>query len=230
MVNKIKTIGILTVLMLLTLCFIFLPDFISNQNENTLMNNKTNWNYTPDNNTEISSVQVIRLYQSRNFDCDFIYSTDESFDKSIIVEEAIQLFKTVFESDEYLGEYMDKILSDGNLTCFQKKVLTVMDNHPVALNLIKVIVATPNGSLEFMFENKTKTLLSLSYYLSSSLDNYKTGTESFANDLNSALAVYCKNRLELSIGEYNTEYTIYDQNYSDITFSIMIPGMEFEKN
>ena len=125
---------------------------------------------------------------------------------------------------------MDKILSDGNLTCFQKKVLTVMDNHPVALNLIKVIVATPNGSLEFMFENKTKTLLSLSYYLSSSLDNYKTGTESFANDLNSALAVYCKNRLELSIGEYNTEYTIYDQNYSDITFSIMIPGMEFEKN
>ena len=76
MVNKIKTIGILTVLMLLTLCFIFLPDFISNQNENTLMNNKTNWNYTPDNNTEISSVQVIRLYQSRNFDCDFSFNIE----------------------------------------------------------------------------------------------------------------------------------------------------------
>lgn len=227
--SKFKTIGILAVLIFLTCCFVFAPNLISNQDENAFIRNKIHWSYTPNNHEDISSMQVISLYQSRHFDCDFIYSIDESDNKAIVLEEVAELFDSVFESNAYLIEYMNNILSNGDLSYFKKNVLIAIDNHPVALRLVKVIVATPNGSLELIFEIKTKTLLSLSYYLSSGLTNYKTETESFTNDLSLALSDYCKNKLDLREGEYHVEYTLYDQNENVITF-IIIPEMEIEKN
>ena len=163
--NKIKLISTLSLLILLTFCVVFLPYLINNQNENAILHKKTYWNYTARSNTELSSAQVIKLYQNYEVYFNFISSTDNPNTKRGIAEGAAQLFETVFESDEYLSEYMNKILTDGSLICFQNDVLTVIDNRPVALNLIKVIAETSNGSLEFIYEAKTKTLMAFSCYL-----------------------------------------------------------------
>lgn len=227
--NKIKLISTLSLLILLTFCVVFLPYLINNQNENAILHKKTYWNYTARNNTEPSSAQVIKLYQNYEVHFNFISSTDNPNTKRGIAEGAAQLFETVFESDEYLSEYMNKILTDGSLICFQNDVLTVIDNRPVALNLIKVIAETSNGSLEFIYEAKTKTLMAFSCYLYAPLNNYKAGTKCFINDFTSVLTAYCKNELGLGTEEYYIQYEIQDQNYININFGILIPDTQFDK-
>lgn len=219
--NRIKTISAWSALILLTFCVAFLPRLVSNQNENAVLSRRVYWNYTAHSSKEISSEQVIKLYQNREFDFNFIYSADEPYGNTAAAEGSAQLFEIVFESNEELIEYMKKIMANGVLTCFKSNVLTVVDNRPVAFSLIRVIIETYDGSFEFIYENKTKTLMTFSYYLSTPLNNYKTGAQAFINDLNSALDAYCQNILGLSAGEYGIKSSGIEQNYVDMTFLIL---------
>ena len=63
--NKLKKIGIFVLLIILTVCIVFLPQLMSEQNEEKLLNQKIYWDYNIRGGTKITSNQVAELYYNR---------------------------------------------------------------------------------------------------------------------------------------------------------------------
>ena len=63
--NKLKIIGIFVILIILTVCIVFLPQLMSEQNEEKLLGKKLYWNYNVHDGTKMTSNQVAELYYNR---------------------------------------------------------------------------------------------------------------------------------------------------------------------
>lgn len=203
--NKLKKIGIFVLLIILTICIVFLPQLISEQNEERLLNKKIQWDYNIRDTTIVTGKQVAELYYSREISIG-VYN-DISLDKdhyklSLMQEKSFELFEAVFESDESICGHIKMIITDGTPHYSQSSTLIKIDNQPIALNFIDVIITSSNDAIEFVYEEKTKTLISFfcvssSYYLSYQYDN-----KSFINSLDAAVKDYYESKLEIDTSKY----------------------------
>lgn len=206
--NKGKKIGICIVLLILTVCIVFLPKIASKYNEELLMDKKIYWNYDVRDKTKITSGQVAMLYINRDININkySAISLDEgNYDVSLLQEKSIALFETVFESNASVFEHIKRIITTGSPRYTQTTTLVKIDNQPIALNFVNVSVATADSVIEFTYEEKTKTLislysLSLSYYL-----NYRQEDVGFLDSFKAVIKNYYENLLKINISEYYYE-------------------------
>ena len=63
--NKVKKISVFLLLLIMTVCIVFLPQLMNEQNEERLLNKKIYWDYNMRNTTKITSNQVAELYYNR---------------------------------------------------------------------------------------------------------------------------------------------------------------------
>ena len=63
--NKVKKISVFLLLLIMTVCIVFLPQLMNEQNEERLLNKKIYWDYNMRNTTKITSYQVAELYYNR---------------------------------------------------------------------------------------------------------------------------------------------------------------------
>ena len=63
--NKVKKISVFLLLLIMTVCIVFLPQLMNEQNEERLLNKKICWDYNMRNTTKITSNQVAELYYNR---------------------------------------------------------------------------------------------------------------------------------------------------------------------
>ena len=77
-----------------------------------------------------------------------------------------------------------------------------IDNQPIALNFIDVVIKSSDGAFEFIYEEKTKTLISLSSVSLSYYLNYQYDNTSFINSLKSAIQDYYESQLGINTSEY----------------------------
>lgn len=203
--NKVKKISVFLLLLIMTVCIVFLPQFMSGQNEENLLNKKIYWDYNMRDSTKITSEQVAELYYNREVGIgtyNEVSLDTENYDPSLMQERSFELFETVFENDEPLCEHIKMIITNGSPQYSQSSTLTKIDNQPIALNFIDVVITSSDGTFEFVYEEKTKTLISLSCVSLSYYLNYQYDNISFINSLKSAV----KNYYEIQLGIDTSAY------------------------
>lgn len=203
--NKLKIIGIFVILIILTVCIVFLPQLMSEQNEEKLLGKKLYWNYNVHDGTKMTSNQVAELYYNREVGISVyndVYLDIDNYDPSLMQQKSFELFETVFENNEPICEHIKMIITNGTPDYSQSSTLIKLDNQPIALNFIDVVITSSDGTFEFIYEEKTKTLISfscvsLSYYL-----NYEQKDTSLIASLELAVKNYYENQLQLGTNEY----------------------------
>ena len=203
--NKVKKISVFLLLLIMTVCIVFLPQFMSGQNEENLLNKKIYWDYNVRDSTKITSEQVAELYYNREINIvtyNFISLNEGNYDASLMKEKSLALFEIVFESNESICEHIKMIITNGSPQYSQSSTLTKIDNQPIALNFIDVVITSSDGTFEFVYEEKTKTLISLSCVSLSYYLNYQYDNISFINSLKSAVKDYYEGQLGIDTNEY----------------------------
>ena len=202
---KVKKISVFLLLLIMTVCIVFLPQLINEQNEERLLNKKIYWDYNMRNTTKITSNQVAELYYNREIGIgayNDISLDRDNYEPSYMQKKSFELFETFFESDESICKHIKMIISDGIANYSQNSTLVKINNQPTALNFINVVITSGDFVLEFNYEEKTKTLISLSCPSSSYYLNYGQEDPSFINSLELAVKNYYENQLGLDINEY----------------------------
>lgn len=202
--NKVKKISVFLFLLILTVCIVFLPQLMNEQNEERLLNKKINWDYNMRNTTKITSNQVAELYYNREVGVGAYndVSDIENYEPSLMQEKSFELFETVFENNEHIYEHIKMIITNGTPHYSQSSTLIKLDNQPIALNFIDVVIRSSDGTFEFVYEEKTKTLISfscvsLSYYL-----NYEQKDTSLIDSLEVEVQKYYENQLKIGTNGY----------------------------
>ena len=95
--NKLKKIGIFVLLIILTVCIVFLPQLMSEQNEEKLLNQKIYWDYNIRGGTKITSNQVAELYYNREIGIgayNDISLDRDNYEPSYMQKKSFELFET----------------------------------------------------------------------------------------------------------------------------------------
>lgn len=192
--NKIKKAFMFFVLLTITAVVIFAPQFINSYNENSLLKKTLYWNYKGRENSKITDKQVADFYYNSGLDGVSLDADDYSDAKC--TDSLIQLFDIVFDGSEEICEYMKDIVLYGNPSYSKNGILIMIDNHPVVLNYMFASINTDYNTFEFAYEEKTKTLISFSYF-SKYFPIDENATFSI-EDLHLAAENYYKNHLKLS--------------------------------
>ena len=178
---------------------------MSEQNEEKLLGKKLYWNYNVHDGTKMTSNQVAELYYNREVGISVYNDVSlgiDNYDPSLMQQKSFELFETVFKNDKPICEHIKKIVSNGTPHYSQSSTLIKIDNQPIALNFIDVVITSSDDTFEYVYEEKTKTLIllssvSLSYYL-----NYQYDNTSFINSLKSAIEDYYESQLGINTSEY----------------------------
>lgn len=203
--NKLKIIGIFVILIFLTVCIVFLPQLMSEQNEEKLLGKKLYWNYNVHDGTKMTSNQVAELYYNREVGISVYNDVSldiDNYDPSLMQQKSFELFETVFKNDKPICEHIKKIVSNGTPHYSQSSTLIKIDNQPIALNFIDVVITSSDDTFEYVYEEKTKTLISLSSVSLSYYLNYQYDNTSFINSLKSAIEDYYESQLGINTSEY----------------------------
>ena len=203
--NKLKIIGIFVLLIILTVCIVFLPQLMSEQNEEKLLGKKLYWNYNVHDGTKMTSNQVAELYYNREVGISVYNDVSldiDNYDPSLMQKKSFELFETVFKNDKPICEHIKKIVSNGTPHYSQSSTLIKIDNQPIALNFIDVVITSSDDTFEYVYEEKTKTLISLSSVSLSYYLNYQYDNTSFINSLKSAIEDYYESQLGINTSEY----------------------------
>ena len=213
--NKLKKIGIFVLLIILTVCIVFLPQLMSEQNEEKLLKQKIYWDYNIRGGTKITSNQVAELYYNREIRIgtyNDVSLDTENYEPSLIQEKSFELFETVFENNEPICEHIKMMIINGTLHYSQSRTLIKLDNQPIALNFIDVVITSSDGTFEFVYEEKTKTLISLSCVSLSYYLNYEQEDTSLIASLELAVKSYYENQLQLGANEYYCSNELVDKD------------------
>ena len=213
--NKVKKISVFLLLLIMTVCIVFLPQLLNEQNEERLLNKKIHWDYNMRNTTKITSNQVAELYYNREIGIGVYNDVSldiENYEPSLIQEKSFELFETVFENNEPICEHIKMMIINGTLHYSQSSTLIKLDNQPIALNFIVVVITSSDGTFEFVYEEKTKTLISLSCVSLSYYLNYEQEETSLIASLELAVKSYYENQLQLGANEYYCSNELVDKD------------------
>ena len=147
--NKLKIIGIFVILIILTVCIVFLPQLMSEQNEEKLLGKKLYWNYNVHDGTKMTSNQVAELYYNREVGISVYNDVSldiDNYDPSLMQQKSFELFETVFKNDKSICEHIKKIVSNGTPHYSQSSPLIKIDHQPIALIFIDVVITSINDT------------------------------------------------------------------------------------
>lgn len=154
-----KTVILFAILVLLTAAVIFIPRIIS---DGMLFDGKNAYReYTMDSKITLTDDRFAEIYVNGGFNEDNIWYQPKNLDDKEADQGLNKLFEKLFgDNDELLALMTDaKLLSlEGN------DLLTVSDDRPVGVRLSSAELSCGNAYVSVGYEEKTSTLVHLSYY------------------------------------------------------------------
>lgn len=167
--KKIKEISIFSFLALLTAGIIFLPQWISDQNEQNLLKKQYSDKISLPDTTRITAGQIAKLFCDNEFvEYKFINEKNSSYDAGTLYEKAAEVLAPVFGDDpQILTNIKDFIgKEDSAIYCDleQEIVFMLVDTSPVAVYFSHLDIRDNLSGFELAYEEKTKALLYFSFY------------------------------------------------------------------
>lgn len=202
--SKFKPFLLFLLLAAITVCVIFLPQFLSDKKEESLLGKTDYGNYNTENRGKITSNQVALLVYNRGIDIGTynpIHLEDISGESSL-KEDSEKLFEIVFQGDEGLQADMKSLLQNDKISYSRSSVLTMIDNQPIALSFIEVGIKGETGVVSYIYEEKTKALIYFSYSAESKPIESEADGEIFWGRLLLCMNEYYKEQLKLDSNQF----------------------------
>lgn len=237
---KVKSIGICTLLFVITVAVVFLPKYVNGQSSEKRLKETVSWSYNARESVAIKSEQVIKIYDDiMNNDIfinDIYYKSDFEMDsfhdsesRQKVTESVVDLFNTVFKGNKIVRDTLKDVIENNMLIyeCYERyDILTAIENRPVALSYIYGEASMDNCRVEFSYEEKTRTFIACSFYFDIGINKYYNA--SFQENLKSAVNDYCENVLKITSDKYELYCEIIDNE--SISFYYMSGVATYEKN
>ena len=159
--RNLKNISILLLLIILTVGVVFIPQFISGQREEKLLNEIVYRDYNAGYRPKLTDKEVARLYHDRKIDINLhlLQGSTADNDAEKIQEDVVYLTELLFSKETAMCEPIGAILENNALSCFRSSSLILVDNQPTALNFVSCGVKGNDVVFEILYEEKTKTII-----------------------------------------------------------------------
>lgn len=219
--------GICILLIVLTGCVVFMPQFISGQREKDKLSKTVYRNYNAGDRPRLTSEIVARLYYNREIDIGYNFggAEKENEHSEIMRKTVMELTDMLFGKDETVCRHIESIISGGTFDYYRNSSLVKVDNKPTALNFITFCLKNGNTYFEIIFEEKTKTVIRSTFdFFTKEFADTENADDCFRT-INSLLENYYENELNFT----KEEYYIFDYNkksdgfeaYKIIVFGLM---------
>ncbi len=207
-----KTIIIVFLLVALTCSVVFVPQFLSGQNEKDALDTVTKRSYSAGERTEITSEQVARLYYNNEV------VTNETTDTSKISVDDI--LDAVFSEDETIYKPMKAIIDNGDVSYTRENIIVNIDNQPTTLSFVDCYVDGSYGCCEVVFEEKTNTLISISFSFVMDNFGYIGTVDNYIEEVKSMMTNYYETQLKMGEDEYYYNTVTPDETATGDWFDI----------
>lgn len=163
MMKTLKSISILFLLIVLTCGAVFVPQIISGQKEEHILNEVFHRNYSAGNRPKLTNEQVARLYYNREITIGYnsLPLSSENNNTETIREDILDLIELLFGEDETVCEPIKAIITSSETGYSRNSSLIKIDNQPTALNFVAGSTKRENSITEILYEEKTKTVIKL---------------------------------------------------------------------
>ena len=159
MMKTLKSISIFFLLIVLTCGVVFMPQIISGQKEDNILNEVIHLNYTVGNRPKLTSEQVALLYFNREVGAGYnssVQVNDQSYASQVNLSEFVEL---LFGKDETICTPIKELLTSSTMGfCSRNSSLVKIDNQPTALNFIEC-GRKSDPYFNIKYEEKTKTII-----------------------------------------------------------------------
>lgn len=189
-----KTIIIVFLLIALTCSVVFVPQFLSGQKEKDALETVTSRSYSAGERTEIISEQVARLYYNNEV------VTNEATDTAKISVDDV--LGAVFSDDETIYKPMQAIIDNGDVNYTRENILVNIDNQPTTLSFVDCYVENSYGCCKVGFEEKTNTLISISFNFAMDNFSYDGTVDNYVKEVESIMTNYYETKLKMGKDEY----------------------------
>lgn len=233
--NKISSKCMLLLLLIMTACIVFLPQFVSGQNESSLLHKKIYRNRDMQNSTKITGEQVAKIFYNREISISTSHFTplEEGGNISFMMEKTLASLEHIFGDNELIYDHIKTIIINGSSQYSQSSTLAKCDNQPIALHFIDVTVTDDDKVLKITYEEKTKTVTFFSYLASSYYMDYEYEDQFFGDSFEAAVRDYYENELKISQTKYYFLNEIVEKeglkNYYTIFKMLQRPDADQEK-
>lgn len=200
--NRLRNITALLLLMIITVCIVLLPQRIDEKREDNLLKGTSFRNLSIRNSAKITRHDVAQLYNQRMIYIEaFAYTpvTSENNDIEQIRSDSMELFSEVFGNESKFTARLNKILENETMkNSYQKVEIIMFDNHPLALNIYLIQIPYADFTLNYIYEQKTKTLLNFSFF------NFKNNNDNtfiigkYIGEIEECARKYIKEKLGMS--------------------------------
>lgn len=165
MMKTLKSISIFFLLIVLTCGVVFVPQIISGQKEEHILNEVFHRNYSTGNRPKLTNEQVARLYYNREITIGYnsLPLSSENSDTETIRADILDLIELLFGEDETVCEPIKAIITDDKTVYSRNSSLIKIDNQPTALNFVTGVIKKENGIFEILYEEKTKAVINIIY-------------------------------------------------------------------
>ena len=219
--NKLKSLLIILLLILLTFSFLVLPEYLFEKSSLRLLETTENLTYNYESES-ISPSQLAEIFCSGELESTYIFMTKEEiieYSEASVREKTDSLLKSLFKSahNELYTVFSD--IASGEIMDYSEKNIFIQETlkKPVALNFISISFVKENAHFSLFFEEKTQTVFSMEYVpYTGNPENYNGAYET-AYLLNGFFYDYFAN--VLNVNYYNVyttiekESIIYCSNY-----------------
>lgn len=199
-----ENICIIFLLIILTLCIVFIPPVLSGQREESVVNKIINLDFSVGSRPKLTSEHIARLYRNLEIGVGFnsAYISDESVDTEKIREDISELIDMLFEENRAIKDFVKNLFSESELNYYRNSSLIKINNQPTAINFVSCGTKNEKGYIEIDYEEKTKTIVQFSCYgFDEMLADFKDAGL-YLNDTSPMDNSYYENQLNLSDEEY----------------------------
>lgn len=206
---KYKSLAFLFIIIVSTAAVILLPRNVSNRF--LFDDSEVYCEYTRASKPVLTDRQFTEMYLNREFDEDNIGYSSEDLSEEEIKENVRKLFEKVIDDNDELLSF----IADAEIRSYgDRSILTVFDNCPVAVKFSSVDFRRGDTYLSLTYEEKTASLLYLSFYSMYTDTAYVKKGQTLATEI-----ITC-------VEKHYTEHLLLDRNcwYSNLSVE------ESEKN
>lgn len=223
--NRLRNITTLLLLVIITVCIVLLPQRFDEKREDNLLKGTSFRNLSIRNSVKITRHDVAQLYNQRMIYIEaFAYTpvTSENNDIEQIRRDSAEIFSEVFGNESKFTVRLNKILENETMkNSFQKVEIIMFDNHPLALNIYLIQIPYADFTLQYIYEQKTKTLLNFCFF-NFNYDN-TFSIEKNIGEIEECAKKYIKEKLGMS--ESQSYIHFETANYEDSPYGFIEFGV-----
>ena len=211
---------------------VILPKFVSEQREENVLNKVTYRNYNVASRPKLTAKQVAHIYC--NGELGVVNNLSSvNIDKSDIgiIQDDIFDIKEMLLGDNCISESIKENIAEENIAkeiigCRSNSTLAKINNQPIALNFVDYGIKDDNVYFEICYEEKTKTVIKVSVYISGDAINEIKEAEINVENVKILMSNYFKEQLQLENDEYDVfvEYSTMQEKYIIIKCNLVQYG------